>query len=208
MAANEPGWGFRADTAARSWGGTKGKIMLAIGMLEGWERYMPDLIRRAEATNSAVHVLEFAAPLGMGSFTSNPRPAGDAYLELSKPGWAIDGPRSDPGLVPEDAAEAAVEITAFLEAVTDFLRANGLEVTTAWLPGFDHAQMGEYARAHAVDTVALIRRGWWARLRGGDTRPLLKRQGLTVIDLKSSDPIQSEALEVSASRTLSETNSI
>ena len=48
-----------------------GKIMLAIGTLTDWKDYMPDLIRRARATSSSVHVLEFAAPLGMGLMTSN-----------------------------------------------------------------------------------------------------------------------------------------
>jgi hypothetical protein len=39
--------------------------------------------------------------------------------------------------------------------------------------------------------VALIEQGWWAKLLDGDVRPLLKSQGLTVIDLQESEPIYS-----------------
>lgn len=148
-----------------------GKTMLIIGQFEGWENYMPELIHHAKTTHSVVHVLGFAAPLGMGLFTSN-MPS------------EVEG---DPALMPADTAEAARNAGAFLESVARFLRSSDLEVTTTWLPEYPVEQMGDYARANGVDTVAVIPRSWWATLIDGDARPHLKDRGLTVIELGLSD---------------------
>ena len=97
----------------------------------------------------------------------------------------------DASTMPGDTAEAALETTVFLESVADFLRRDGLIVTTAWLPLLDHQRLGEYARAQAVHTVALIRRGWWATLLAGDDRPALLRDGLEVVYLERTHPAES-----------------
>ena len=166
------------------------KIMLVIGILKDWEDYMPDLIRRARHSSSSVHILELAAPLGTGLLTSNKPPDDESYPRAS---GAVTLPTDerhfDPDEMPEDTAEAALETTAFLEAVADFLRRAGLTVTTAWLPMLDHHKLGEYAHSQSAQTVALIRRGWWATLLGGDDRPGLLRDGLDVIYLERTDPV-------------------
>ena len=169
-----------------------GKIMLAIGTLSDWKDYMPDLIRRARAASSSVHVLEFAAPLGMGLMTSNKPPDDESYPQASS---AVTPPTTerhfDAANMPGDTAEAALETTAFLESIADFLRRDGLTVTTAWLPLLDHGKLGEYALSQSVQTVALIRRGWWATLLAGDDRPGLLRDGLEVVYLERTHPAES-----------------
>lgn len=168
-----------------------GKIMLAMGMLTDWEDYMPDLIRRARAASNSVHILEFATTLGMGLLTSNKPPEDEAYpLASSQPALPTDEQHFDPNDMPEDTAEAALETTAFLESVADFLRRDGLTVTTAWLPMLDHHQLGEYALSQSAQTVALIRRGWWATLWAGDDGPGLLRDGLEVVYLERSNPTE------------------
>jgi hypothetical protein len=168
-----------------------GKILFAIGMLEGWALYIPDLVRHAKESNSAIHVLEFAAPLGTGTFTSNMPPESEAYPEPAVPAKAQDEKNFDPSTMPLDTAQAALETTDFLEMVGNSLRANDLTVTTSWMPEFDLEQLPQYALTCCADTVALIEQGWWAKLLNGDVRPLLKSQGLTVIDLQESAPIDS-----------------
>lgn len=165
------------------------KIMLVIGMLKDWEDYMPDLIRRARVSHSSVHVLELAAPLGMGLLTSNKPPEDESYPQASNAAaLPMDEQHFDPDEMPEDTAEAALETTVLLESVADFLRRDGLTVTTAWLPMLEHDQLGEYAHSQSVQTVALIRRGWWATLLGGDDRPGLLRDGLDVVYLERTNP--------------------
>lgn len=174
-----------------------GKIMLSIGVLSDWEDYMPDLIRRARNSSSSVHILEFAVPLGMGLLTSNKPPEDEAYPRASSAAalptaeLPTDEQHVDPADLPTDTAEAALETTAFLESVADFLRRDGLTVTTAWLPMLDHHKLGEYAHAQSVSTVALIRRGWWATLLNGDDRPGLLRDGLDVVYLERTHPSDS-----------------
>ena len=166
-----------------------GKIMLAMGVLGDWEDYMPDLIRRARNSSSSVHILEFATPLGMGLLTSNKPPEDEAYPQASSAAaLPTDEQHFDPADMPDDTAEAALETTAFLESVADFLRRDGLTVTTAWLPMLDHDKLGEYAHSQSVSTVALIRRGWWATLLSGDDRPGLLRDGLDVVYLERTHP--------------------
>ena len=165
------------------------KIMLAIGMLKDWEDYMPDLIRRARASSSNVHVLELAAPLGTGLLTSNKPPEDESYPTASRTATLpTDEQHFDADDMPNDTAEAALETTAFLESIADFLRRDGLTVTTAWLPMLDHDKLGEYAHSQSAQTVALIRRGWWATLLGGDDRPALLRDGLEVVYLERTNP--------------------
>ena len=164
-----------------------GQIVLVMGMSRDWERYMPGLIQYAKSTHCAVRILEFAAPMGLGMFTSNSYPGDDAYPKPANPVWTVTGPHFDPVLIPADTAEAALEIEAFLETVVNHLRTNGLQVTAEWLPAFDQSQIGEYARAHDATTVALLRRGWWARLIEGNARPMLKSQGFSVLDLEPWD---------------------
>ena len=166
-----------------------GKIMLAVGVLGDWEDYMPDLIRRARAEQNSVHILEFAVVLGMGLLTSNKPPEDESYPRASSAAaLPTDEQHFDPAGLPADTAEAAHETTAFLESVADFLRRDGLTVTTAWLPMLDHHKLGEYAHAQSVSTVALIRRGWWATLLNGDDRPGLLRDGLDVVYLERTHP--------------------
>lgn len=168
------------------------KIMLVIGMLKDWKDYMPDLIRRARAVQSAVHILELAAPLGTGLLTSNKPPEDEAYPQpSSKPRPPTDEQHVDLQDMPADTAEAALETTEFLESVADFLRRDGLMVTTAWLPMLDHDKLGQYALTQAAHTVALIRRGWWATLLSGDDAPGLLRDGLDVVYLERTHPSDS-----------------
>jgi hypothetical protein len=165
------------------------KIMLVIGMLNDWEEYMPDLIRRARVSHSSVHILELSAPLGTGLLTSNKPPTDESYPPASSAAvLPMDEQHFDPAEMPEDTAEAALETTVFLESVADFLRRDGLTVTTAWLPMLDHDKLGEYAHSQSAQTVALIRRGWWATLLGGDDRPGLLRDGLDVVYLERTNP--------------------
>jgi len=165
-----------------------GKIMLAMGIFTDWEDYMPDLIRRARAGQSSVHLLEFAAPLGMGLLTSNKPPDDESYPRASSAATPpTDERHFDADGMPEDTAEAALETTVFLESIADFLRRDGLTVTTAWLPMLDHDKLGEYAHSQSAQTVALIRRGWWATLLGDD-RPGLLRSGLDVVYLERTNP--------------------
>jgi hypothetical protein len=165
------------------------KIMLVIGTLVDWEAYMPDLIRRARASSSSVHILELAAPLGTGLLTSNKPPEDESYpLASSAATPPTDEQHFDPAEMPEDTAEAALETTVFLESVADFLRRDGLMVTTAWLPMLGHDKLGEYAHSQSAQTVALIRRGWWATLLSGDDRPGLLRDGLDVVYLERTNP--------------------
>ena len=165
------------------------KIMLVIGILKDWEEYMPDLIRRARHTGSSVHILELAAPLGTGLLTSNKPPEDESYPQASSvAALPTDEQHFDPREMPEDTAEAALETTALLESVADFLRRDGLTVTTAWLPMLEHHKLGEYAHSQSAQTVALIRRGWWATLLGGDDRPGLLRSGLDVVYLERTNP--------------------
>ena len=165
------------------------KIMLVIGILKDWEEYMPDLIRRARHSSSSVHILELAAPLGTGLLTSNKPPEDESYPQASSvPALPTDEQHFDPRDMPEDTAEAALETTALLESVADFLRRDGLTVTTAWLPMLEHHKLGEYAHSQSAQTVALIRRGWWATLLGGDDRPGLLRSGLDVVYLERTNP--------------------
>ena len=166
-----------------------GKIMLAMGIFTDWEDYMPDLIRRARAEQSSVHLLEFAAPLGMSLLTSNKPSDDESYPQASsQPVLSTDEQYFDPSDMPDDTAEAALETTAFLESVADFLRRDGLTVTTAWLPMLDHDKLGGYAHSISAHTVALIRRGWWATLLTGDDRPGLLRDGLDVVYLERTHP--------------------
>ena len=165
------------------------KIMLVIGMQNDWEDYMPDLIRRAHHSSSSVHILELATPLGMGLLTSNKPPEDESYPRASSAeALPSDEQHFDPHDMPEDTAEAALETTAFLESVADFLRRDGLTVTTAWLPMLDHDKLGEYAHSISAQTVALIRRGWWATLLSSDDRPGLLRSGLDVVYLERTNP--------------------
>ncbi len=163
------------------------KIILAIEILEDWVKYMPDLIEHAKATGSAVHILEFAAPLGTGLFTSN---VAAPVTETLFPNTEI----LDPDLTPGDTRLAAAETTAFVAGIAEYLRANGLEVSTAWLPAFDQAQLGEYARTQNADTVALVQRGWWQKLLEGDPHAILLQQGLKVIDLQASSITPAEQI--------------
>ncbi len=165
------------------------KIMLVIGMLKDWEDYMPDLIRRARHSSNSVHILELAAPLGTGLLTSNKPPEDESYPRASSAATIpTDERHFDATEMPDDTAEAALETTVFLESVADFLRRDGLTVTTAWLPMLEHDKLGEYAHSQFVQTVALIRRGWWATLLGGDDRPGLLRDGLDVVYLERTNP--------------------
>jgi hypothetical protein len=47
-----------------------GKIILALGVCDDWQDFMPQLVQLAKDTPSPVHVLETAAPVGTGTFTS------------------------------------------------------------------------------------------------------------------------------------------
>ena len=133
--------------------------------------------------------MELAAPLGTGLLTSNKPPEDESYPQASSiSATPADEQHFDPEDMPEDTAEAALETTVFLEAVADFLRRDGLTVTTAWLPMLEHDKLGEYAHSQSVQTVALIRRGWWATLLGGDDRPGLLRDGLDVVYLERTNP--------------------
>lgn len=160
-----------------------GKIILTIGVCEDWTDYMPGLIRMARQTRSTVHVLETATPPGAGEFTSN-MIGDDEYPTPERLAEAREARRQV--LVAGDTAAASRKTTAFLDAVARHLRQHGLEVTTEWLPDFDRATLGEYARRIGADTVALIRRGWWAELMQGNYRPILRRAGLKVVDLQPS----------------------
>ena len=188
------------------------KIILAIGILEDWVQYMPDLIEQAKATNSAVHILEFAAPLGTGLFTSNVAAPvttssdteilSPSYIKidtgiLDSPDTEVETKTLDPQLTPGDTRLAAAETTAFVAGIAEYLRANGLEVSTAWLPAFDQTQLGEYARNQDADTVALVQRGWWQKLLEGDPQAILVQQGLKVIDLKASSLTPAEQIAIS-----------
>ncbi len=170
------------------------KIILAIEILDDWVKYMPDLIEQAKLTGSAVHILEFAAPLGTGLFTSNTTvPVADVTEPVAETLFP-DTQTLDPDLTPGDTRLAAAETTAFVAGIAEYLRANGLEVSTAWLPAFDQAQLGEYARSLEADTVALVERGWWQKLLEGDPQAILLQQGLKVIDLKASSLTPSEQI--------------
>ena len=176
-----------------------GKIMLVIELLTDWQLYMPDLIRLARTTHSAVHILELATPLGMGLWTSNKPPDDEAYPDAAEP-QPMDEQNFDPTELPVDTAAAALETTAFLDSVAHFLRTCGLTVTTAWIPMFDHSRLGEYALSNAVDTVALIRHSCWATLFEGDDRPGLLKAGMRVIYLEQSPSNQPDSTAVSVPR--------
>jgi hypothetical protein len=168
------------------------KIILAIEILEDWVKYMPDLIQYAQSTSSAIHIFEFAAPLGTGMFTSNipsPEPEAAKLFEATT--------SLDPNLTPADTLRVALQTTEFVETIATYLRANKLEVTTAWLPNFDQMQLGEYALANSADAVALIQQGWWAKLLNGDPHSVLQQQGLSTIDLKPSSLTPAEQIALS-----------
>ncbi len=171
------------------------KIVLAIEILDNWVEYMPDLIQYAQTSSSAVHILEFAAPLGTGMFTSNlpaTQPAAATLFETENTASL------DPDLTPADTLRVAAETTAFVELIATYLRANKLEVTTAWLPNFDQLQLGEYALAQGADAVALIEQGWWQNLLNGDPHTFLKKLNLTAIDLKRSSITPAEQMALSS----------
>ena len=64
-------------------------VLQAIGALEGWQDYLPDLMLQAEAKHNAVHSLEFAAPTG-----SRPGSQGDTMSEVSENQPRTERPQS------------------------------------------------------------------------------------------------------------------
>ena len=64
-------------------------VFQAIGTLEGWEDYLPDLPLQAETKHNAIHSLEFAAPSG-----SRPDLQGDTMSEASKNQTRTERPNS------------------------------------------------------------------------------------------------------------------
>jgi quercetin dioxygenase-like cupin family protein len=65
------------------------KVLQAIGALEGWQDYLPDLLLQAETKHSAIHSLEFTAPSG-----SRPDVQGDTMSEASKNQTRTERPNS------------------------------------------------------------------------------------------------------------------
>jgi quercetin dioxygenase-like cupin family protein len=60
-------------------------VFQAIGALEGWQDYLPDLMLQAESRHNAVHSLEFAAPTNL---------QGDAMSEVSENQTRTERPQS------------------------------------------------------------------------------------------------------------------
>jgi quercetin dioxygenase-like cupin family protein len=69
------------------------KVLQAIGALQGWEDYLPDLIQQAESEHNAIHSLEFAAPVDSRS-DSRSDLQGDTMSEASENQTRSERPNS------------------------------------------------------------------------------------------------------------------
>jgi quercetin dioxygenase-like cupin family protein len=65
------------------------KVLQAIGALQGWEDYLPDLMLQTESKHNAIHSLEFAAPID-----SRPDLQGDTMSEASANQTRTERPNS------------------------------------------------------------------------------------------------------------------
>lgn len=143
---------------------------------------MPPLIRLARAEGARVHILETAAPLGTGEFTSNPVHSDDYPTEAPSPATSGVNPADRPAAA--DTLVVAAETNAYLEAMAGHLKARGVEAVWDWQPDFRRDDLAAYARQVGAGTVALVHRHLIAELIQQHHIRELEAGGLRVVELE------------------------
>jgi hypothetical protein len=145
-------------------------ILLVIDQPSDWGLYMPHLIGLARERDADVHVLETGEAFTKNAFNISPlleadlRPANPASDEFTGSGRQ---PRT----------------TAFLEELLAYLQDAGIRATGEWRPDHDRTQLGPYANAIGVRTIAVIDHGFPVNVLLCAYIELLEAEGFEVVRL-------------------------
>ena len=145
---------------------------------------MGGLIDLARREGARVHVLETAAPIGTGEFTSNPVQNEDYPVEPPSPAVSTVNPADRETAA--DTGVAADRTNAYLEEMVSYLREHGVEAVWDWQPDFRREDLADYARRVGAQTVALVRRGFLAELIQQRHINDLTSEGFAVVELEKA----------------------
>jgi hypothetical protein len=145
-------------------------ILLVINQPSDWDLYMPHLIGLARERNADIHVLETGT-----AFTKN-------VLNIAALREADLRP-ANPASHEVAGSERPPRTTAFLEELLAYLRDAGIRATGEWQPDHDRTQLGPYADAIGVRTIAVIDHGFPVNVLLCAYIELLEMEGFEVVRL-------------------------
>jgi hypothetical protein len=156
-------------------------VLFVIGLRRNWEDYLDAVAGVARAEGARVRVLETAAPIGTGEFTSNPVMDDDYPVErVGEPTRVNPADRR----AAHDTAEAARATNEYLAAVVAGLERRGVEASADWLPDLRREDLAAYARDAGATTIVLVRRNVFAELFQRPHINELERDGFRVIEVE------------------------